>query len=556
MELHLSATLKQSDVTSVDNLSPEAIAQLSRELVIGLVGYVGAGCSTAAGRIELLLDIAGYTVHRIKLSDLIKTATAVDKVKSVSPGLRQGVESFTRGGALQNAGDSLREQHGHHAVAALAIREIMKKRGAAQPGEQKLAFLLDSLKHPDEVKLLRRVYDSSFRLVAVHCERTRRERRLIGDRRSVAKFKGVPAADVKSFMDRDEEDTYQKHGEQVRETFHIADFFLDNNTDSTDGESLTSDVERFANLLLGTGLVRPTRGERAMYHAYAAALQSSCLSRQVGAAIITPDGTVLSTGTNDVPKSGGGVYDEESTPDHRCFAWQWNKDGVQFVGCHNQRKKRQLREDIAEWFADNLSDKLALAAHPQPATGMDTAAAARISAVRDIQTLLRSSSELFEKMPGIKDLIEYSRSIHAEMNALLAAGRSGVPAVNTALYCTTYPCHNCARHLVAAGVAEVYYIEPYVKSLASELHYDAIATELSGSGADQAGHVRKMTIVPFTGVGPRMYEDFFTKRSDLKNNTGAYVSPVGGVPAFAVRLGALTRVEEAAAALIPEAPHG
>ena len=42
MELHLSATLKQSDVTSVDNLSPEAIAQLSRELVIGLVGYVGA----------------------------------------------------------------------------------------------------------------------------------------------------------------------------------------------------------------------------------------------------------------------------------------------------------------------------------------------------------------------------------------------------------------------------------------------------------------------------------------------------------------------------------
>ena len=63
MELHLSATLKQSDVTSVDNLSPEAIAQLSRELVIGLVGYVGAGCSTAAGRIELLLDIAGYTVH-------------------------------------------------------------------------------------------------------------------------------------------------------------------------------------------------------------------------------------------------------------------------------------------------------------------------------------------------------------------------------------------------------------------------------------------------------------------------------------------------------------
>ena len=415
--------------------------------------------------------------------------------------------------------------------------------------------MLDSLKHPDEVKLLRRVYDSSFRLVAVHCERTRRERRLIGDKRSVAKFKGVAPDEVKSFMDRDEEDSQNKYGQQVRETFHIADFFLDNNTDSTDGQSLTADIERFVNLLLGTGLVRPTRGERAMHHAYTAALQSSCLSRQVGATLITSDGTVLSTGTNDVPKFGGGVYDEESTPDHRCFAWNWSHEGGKFVGCHNQRKKRQLREDIAGWFAENLSDDLALLTHPKPHSGMDLGHAAREAASRDIRAFLLSSSTLFEKMPGIKDLIEYSRSIHAEMNALLAAGRSGVPAVNTALYCTTYPCHNCARHLVAAGVAEVYYIEPYVKSLASELHYDAIATELPGSKTVPGPGVGKMTIVPFTGVGPRMYEDFFTKRSELKNNTGAYDPPPGGVPAFAVRLRALTKVEEAAAALVPVASH-
>jgi deoxycytidylate deaminase len=551
----VSATLKQSDVTSLDDPNPEAVSQLSRELVIGLVGYVGAGCSTAAGRIELLLDDAGYKVHRIKLSDLIKAAAPADEVTPVSPGLKQGIESFARGGALQNAGDLLRKRHGHHAVAALAIREVMTRRGTTQPGEQKLAFVLDSLKHPDEVKLLRRVYDSSFRLVAVHCERTRRERRLIGDRRSIAKFKGVPAAEVRLLMDRDEEDTSRKHGQQVRDTFHIADFFLDNNTDSAGGESLTGDIERFVNLLLDTGLVRPTRGERAMYHAYAAALQSSCLSRQVGAALIAPDGTLLSTGTNDVPKFGGGVYDEESTPDHRCFAWQWNHDGVSFVGCHNQRKKKKLREDIAEWFADNLSDHLALAAHPKPAAGMDTADAARASAARDIRALLRSSSELFERMPGVKDLIEYSRSIHAEMSALLAAGRSGVPAVNTALYCTTYPCHNCARHLVAAGVLEVYYIEPYVKSLASELHYDAIATELPGPEAVKAGHVGRMTILPFTGVGPRMYDEYFTKRTELKDYTGKYVSPLGGVPAFAVRLGALTKVEEAAAALVPIASN-
>jgi deoxycytidylate deaminase len=548
----MSASLKQPHHLLAGSPEPEPISQLSRELVIGLVGYAGAGCSTAASRIELLLDDAGYKVHRIKLSDLIRAAAAVDGVTPVSPGLRQGMESFARGGVLQNAGDSLRESHGHRAVAALAIRDVRAQRGTVEPGQQKLAFLLDSLKHPEEVQLLRRVYDSSFRLVAVHCERTRRERRLIGDRRSVAKFKGVPAADVKLFMDRDEEDANQPHGQHVRETFHIADFFLNNNTDSGGGESLTADIERFLNLLLGTGIVRPTRGERAMYHAYAAALQSSCLSRQVGAALVDPeDGTVLSTGTNDVPMAGGGVYDEESKPDHRCFAWEWSRDGITFKGCHNHRKKRQLREDIAKWFADSLSDQLALAAHPKPASGMDTADAARALAREDIRTLLLSSSALFDRMPGIKGLIEYSRSIHAEMNALLAAGRSGVPAVGTALYCTTYPCHNCARHLVAAGVANVFYIEPYVKSLASELHYDAIATELPQPEAAEVGRDDKMTITPFTGVGPRMYEDLFTKRSELKTITGAYDPPVGGLPAFAVRLDALARVEEAAAALVP-----
>jgi deoxycytidylate deaminase len=546
----LSASLKQTKVSSKTSLSPENVSELSKELVIGLVGYAGAGCSTAASRIELLLDESGYTVHRIKFSDLIKAAAVESGVRPVSPGLNQGLESFARAEVLQNAGDALRERHGPHAVAALAIRDVMVKRGSALPGEQKLAFLLDSLKHPDEVKLLRRVYDTSFRLVAVHCERTRRQRRLIGDRRSSAKFKGVAEVQVKQFMDRDEEDAKQKHGQQVRETFHIADFFLDNNSDSTGGESLTEDIERFINLLLGTGLVRPKRGERAMYHAHAAALQSSCLSRQVGATLVAGDGTVLSTGTNDVPKAGGGVYDEESKPDHRCFVWEWSQGEVNFTGCHNQRKKQQLRENIADWMAVNLADNLALAAHPKPASGLDTAETARNNAAREITKVFSSSAQLFDALPGIKDLIEYSRSIHAEMNALLSASRSGISSVGASLYCTTYPCHNCARHLVTAGVSEVFYIEPYVKSLAAELHYDSIASEKPERDGARPVRGERMIVLPFTGVGPRMYEDCFVKRTELKNNTGAYVSPTGGVPSLAVRLSALTKVEEAAAALI------
>ena len=99
------------------------------------------------------------------------------------------------------------------------------------------------------------------------------------------------------------------------------------------------------------------------------------------------------------------------------------------------------------------------------------------------------------------------------------------------------------------------YIEPYVKSLAMELHSDAMSTVLPG--LDPQGRPlpqTHMVVVPFTGVGPRMYEDFFVKRKEVKRPDGSFDPPPGGVPDFAVRLLDLGSVEEKAAALVPETP--
>ena len=74
-----------------------------------------------------------------------------------------------------------------------------------------------------------------------------------------------------------------------------------------------------------------------------------------------------------------------------------------------------------------------------------------------------------------KSLIEFSRSVHAEMHAIINAGKlNGEKIRGGTLFCTTYPCHNCARHIIAAGIEKVYYIEPYIKSKAPELHDDSI----------------------------------------------------------------------------------
>ena len=81
----------------------------------------------------------------------------------------------------------------------------------------------------------------------------------------------------------------------------------------------------------------------------------------------------------------------------------------------------------------------------------------------------------------IKDITEYGRVVHAEMEALLACARNNIPTLHTTLFCTTFPCHNCAKHIIASGVKKVIYIEPYPKSKAIEFHSDSIALKDTSS---------------------------------------------------------------------------
>ena len=82
------------------------------------------------------------------------------------------------------------------------------------------------------------------------------------------------------------------------------------------------------------------------------------------------------------------------------------------------------------------------------------------------------------------------------------------------LFSTTFPCHNCARHIIEAGIVEVVYREPYEKSLASSLHSDALIVDPDLEVKD------KLVIRRFVGVGPPRYLDLFAKpkRKDKAGN--------------------------------------
>ncbi|WP_033828359.1 ComE operon protein 2 [Bacillus andreraoultii] len=53
------------------------------------------------------------------------------------------------------------------------------------------------------------------------------------------------------------------------------------------------------------------------------------------------------------------------------------------------------------------------------------------------------------------------RTIHAEMNAILQCAKFGVPTEGAEIYVTHFPCLQCTKALIQAGIKVIYYAEDY-----------------------------------------------------------------------------------------------
>jgi deoxycytidylate deaminase len=492
----------------------------ANELVFAVVGPVGSGTSWISTALEALLRNEAYRadVHIIKASDVITTWA-----KRTMAGPSSDHDTLQKVTALQNAGDRMREKD-RAAVALELISLIRNKRQGLGKGTTtstttvtaiasklppetvtRRVYILDSLKHPAEVELLRSVYKEAFCLIGVVCEEEVREERL-----AKIKCPDSSLSDVRMLMKRDE-DADIAHGQKVKDTFHLADFFVHNSPDRykdiakkvpNPAWDVPEQLGRLVDLLTFKKVIRPTPSETGMFHAYGAKMRSACLSRQVGAALLDGKGNVIATGTNEVPRAGGGVYGgnfedfdaPEDFNDHRCVTI--NKY------CSSNRSQDHIIENIIN----------------------------EVSVLKAVSDKRDLANEL--KKTPIGKLLEFSRAVHAEMDALISAARLGASTVGTRLFVTTFPCHYCARHIVSAGVDEVQYIEPYPKSKALDLHGDAITqspvnwvapSASSPLNAISEGKERKVLFRPFTGVAPRLYRQAFLKDRKLKNESGDFV---------------------------------
>jgi deoxycytidylate deaminase len=463
----------------------------TEEIIIGLCGHIGTNIHLIAEWIEDIFSKEyKYECHKLTLSNFIRDFKP-DIVNIVNTGVTM---EFNRVFQTIQAGNKLREESGDNSILTMfAILEIAKRRNREQKKDglfepQKVCYIIDSIKHKEELELLRVIYRDVIYFIGVFSPIDVRIDNLIN--RNIAKH------EITNLMNIDSGEEIS-HGQKVTVTFTDADYFLRidfNNKQITDKNlckvakgKIYFQLSRFFNLILGIGITTPTKDETAMFLAASASKNSACLNRQVGAAITDKNGDVIAVGWNDVPQVGGNLYQgkgDDKSQDFRCMNFE-NRE------CINNSTKKELIRDVA----NKLQEQKIIS---------------EIGYKNTLKTLSKTR---------LNNLTEYCRAVHAEMHALIIGSQNtGKKMAEGRLFCTTYPCHNCAKHIILAGIKQIYYIEPYRKSLCTSLHSDSIT--------EDEKELNKVVILMYNGVSPRRYMEFFTmiENKRIDKETGKAIS--------------------------------
>lgn len=444
------------------------------EIVLGIVSPIGTDLVPVINALSTQFKGVGYDVYHIKLSaifGLIAEMIGYDQLSDAS--------RFKRVNTYIDFGNHLRKTYdkgilGEFSIMKIAEKRIEKKEQSPQRRKSDprgTVYIIDQLKTEAELDLLREVYGPIFFQVSVYSARDVRVDNLSkimahDDRKA---DRNAYRQNAEALVVRDEDEQDNPFGQKVGKIYQAADVIL--SVDRSDMiASIDKQVERFVQLLFGYNGYSPTRMEYGMFLAHSAALRSLDLSRQVGAAIFRQTGEIATLGSNEVPKALGGTYWCNEVYDDREYVRQSDS---------NDKRKDELLHEVLEIV---LGKNFKL--HEEKRTALNNS--------------------------QFMDALEYGRIVHAEMNAITDAARLGIGISGGTLYCTTFPCHMCSKHVVSSGLAQVVFLEPYPKSLTADLHSDSVKIEGTARGRYET--FPSVNFVPFFGITPRRYRELFSRK--------------------------------------------
>lgn len=161
------------------------------ELVIALVGALGTNLDQIVSIIIERLEAFNYVGKEIKISkDVIGEVADINNFDS----------NFDRISSLMNLGNKIRKNTSDKAVLAKAAAAKVNLSRDADGEEKKPflrhAFIINSLKNPEEVQELRRIYSNGIFLIGVYSNLDRRLNHL-------TKNKRIKESDAKELIKRD-----------------------------------------------------------------------------------------------------------------------------------------------------------------------------------------------------------------------------------------------------------------------------------------------------------------------------------------------------------------
>jgi len=384
----------------------EEVSLARPSLVIGLTGPFGSGCG------EMRKVLEGLKFHSFKISDDIR-----EELKGTNELIAKGKPNWRK--VLQDHGNKQRKKD-----LCYWIKKVGNRISAVGIGDDKV--VIDGFRNFQEVQEIRKIYPEFF-LVAICAEKNERWQRVKND------YKGrYNEFERDDRRDRSEDFDW---GQGVQKCVDDADYVYYNNesffvypqgkeepnSDKIE-RTLQKQAEEFVSLMQGiNGCRGPNPEEVQMAAAYAQSNSSTCSKRHVGAVItIKRNGKEfpISMGFNDNPPRVPTCYDLKVCCKDEDMAAKLKARG-RSIYCPSCGK---YHKDLSEPWLCECGENLKEFLYPNRNMELCTA-------------------------------------IHAEERAILSlGGRSGDGG---RLYATTFPCFQCARLILDAGIKKVVYVEAY-----------------------------------------------------------------------------------------------
>ena len=431
-------------------------------LLIGFTGSLGSGCTFLAKGIQGAL---GVDCHYYRVSDVLREQAQKSKRKRKEPTTEE----------LQDLGNALRRSQGTFVLAKLCLERIKRDDAARRFSEnENTVVLIDGIRNDDEVRYLRMF--PNFFLLSIHAEESTRDGRLVG--------KGKRFKSKKEFQVADKRDQHENDpcGQQVTRCNYLADVIVDNNDDFPDAakqrrrQYFNEIVDSFIRPMIAirkgesTHDRPPSIDEALMTMAYCVSKRSSCLKRKVGAVVAY---------VTDFTKPGGEEPRRDACKQFQVVSSGYNDVPLGSTPCVFSDFQKCYREHLQERHAGLLKCCPSCGAKipsrfecPHCKTS-NRVRARRCSNERCLgdplndYTCQECGCAVFRKyVPGAEEspgkLLDMCVALHAEENAIIGmAGISKSGNGEFVLYSTTYPCNLCANKIVAAGIRQVVFAEPY-----------------------------------------------------------------------------------------------